>query len=164
MLASNNKVYLPVCDRFSPTLPSYLYPTRDTKKISYEQAVDIFSNTRNLSPSENPSSTQPSRFAILKIHTGISDTVASHLYIATQAPHGPPKSSAMKLQVLTSNGRVVSSTATATLPIPQCGNDIPCEGHIMPFFTNKLVGIGPICDSGCTVMFTEHDVTIFLPL
>ena len=34
----------------------------------------------------------------------------------------------------------------------------------MPSFTNTLVGIVPICDAGCTVTFTEHDVTVFLTL
>ena len=31
----------------------------------------------------------------------------------------------------------------------------------MPTFTNTLVGIGPICDAGCTVMFTSKDVTLY---
>ena len=61
-----------------------------------------------------------------KIHTEIANTGASHLYIATQAPHGPPNSSAPKLLVGKTNGQLVFPTATETLPIPQRGNGIPC--------------------------------------
>ena len=31
----------------------------------------------------------------------------------------------------------------------------------MPTFTNTLVGIGPICNASCTVMFASKDVTIY---
>ena len=31
----------------------------------------------------------------------------------------------------------------------------------MPTFTNTLVGIGPICNAGCTVTFTSKDVTVY---
>ena len=33
----------------------------------------------------------------------------------------------------------------------------------MPSFTNTLVGVGPICDADCTVIFTKQDVTIISP-
>ena len=164
MVANDIKVCLTACERCNPTLPSSLSPTRDTKKISYAQAVGILSNTRNVSPRKKTSSTQPSRLALPKIHIGIANTVYSHLYIDTQAPHGPPNSSDPKIRVGASNVQVVLSTTTATLPIPQRGNDIPCEVHIMPSFTNTLVDIGPICDACCTVTFTEHNVTVFFLL
>ena len=33
----------------------------------------------------------------------------------------------------------------------------------MPSFTNTLVGVGPICDAACTVVFTKQDVTVLSP-
>ena len=33
----------------------------------------------------------------------------------------------------------------------------------MPFFTNTLVGVGPIYDEDCTIVFTKQDVTVFSP-
>ena len=106
--------------------------------------------------------TPPSIYQLPKMYTGIADTYASYLYITPQAPHGSINTVALKIHVGTANGQVVSSSATSTLPIPQQGQDIPCEGHIIPTFTNKLVGIGPICDAGCTVTFTSKDVTVYL--
>ena len=33
----------------------------------------------------------------------------------------------------------------------------------MPTFKNTLVGIGPICDANCTVVFKKQDVTVISP-
>ena len=33
----------------------------------------------------------------------------------------------------------------------------------MPSFTNKLTGVGPICDADCTVVFTKKGVTVLSP-
>ena len=33
----------------------------------------------------------------------------------------------------------------------------------MPSFTNTLVGVGPICDADCTVVFTKQYVTVLSP-
>ena len=33
----------------------------------------------------------------------------------------------------------------------------------MPYFTDTLIGIGPICDADCTVVFTKKDVTVLSP-
>ena len=49
---------------------------------------------------------------------------------------------------------------TATLQIPQLDADFPTTGYIMPNFTNTLIGVGPICDTNCTVVFRKEDVTV----
>ena len=36
-------------------------------------------------------------------------------------------------------------------------------GYIVPSFTNPLIGVGPICDADCTVVFTKKDVTVLSP-
>ena len=33
----------------------------------------------------------------------------------------------------------------------------------MPSFTNTIIGVGPICDADCTVVFTKKDVTVLSP-
>ena len=95
--------------------------------------------------------------------TGIVDSGATHLYIAPSAPHGLPDTSASKISVGTENGQVEKLSTTAILKITQLKSDFPTTGYIIPSFTNTLVGVGPICDAGCTVVFTKQDVTIFSP-
>ena len=88
-------------------------------------------------------------------HTGIVDSGATHLYINPSAPHGPPDKSAEKISVDTANGQVEKLSAKATLTIPQLAADLPTTGYIMPSFTNTLIGVGPICDADCTVIFKK---------
>ena len=96
-------------------------------------------------------------------HTGIVDSGATHLYSAPPAPHGQPNTKATQITVGTANGKMVQSTATATLFIPQLAVDFPTTGYIMPFFTNTLIGVGPICNADCKVLFTKKYVVIISP-
>ena len=45
--------------------------------------------------------------------------------------HGPLDTSAAKIKVGTANGKVATSAAKATLPIPQLAEDSPTTGYIM---------------------------------
>ena len=92
--------------------------------------------------------------------TGIVYSGATHLYTAPSATHGPPNTSAATISVGTENGQVEKPSAKATLTIPQLSEDFPATGYIMPYFTNTLIGVGPICDAECTVVFTKKDVTV----
>ena len=92
--------------------------------------------------------------------TGIVNSGATHLYIAPNAPYDKLNTTAKKIRVGTANGQVEISTANATLPIPQLAAELPTTGYIMPTFTNKLIGFGPICDANCTVVFRKEDVTV----
>ena len=96
----------------------------------------------------------------LKHHTGIVDSGAAHLYIAPSTPYGHPDTTATPITVGTANGKMVKSAATATLSIPQLLADFPTTRYIMPSFTNKLIGVGPICDADCKVLFTKKDVLV----
>ena len=60
------------------------------------------------------------------------------------------------IRVGTTSGQVENSKAMATLPIPQVKADFPTKGYIMPTFTNTLIGVGPICDADCTVVFKKR--------
>ena len=67
------------------------------------------------------------------------------------------------IRVGTANRQVANSTAMATLPIPQVKADFPTKGYIMPKFKNTIIGVGPICDADCTVVFKKEDVTLLSP-
>ena len=95
--------------------------------------------------------------------TGIVDSGATHLYIAPSAPYGPPDTSSATISVGTANGQVENSSTQATPPIPQLAADFPTKGYIMLSFTDTLVGVGPIFDAYCTVVFTKQDVTVLSP-
>ena len=41
--------------------------------------------------------------------------------------------------------------------------DFPTTGYIMTSLTNTLIGVGPICDANCTVVFKKNNVTVFSP-
>ena len=55
---------------------------------------------------------------------------------------------------------MVTSAEKANLHIPQLAADLPTKGYIMPAFTNTLIGVGPICDANCTVVFKKKDVIV----
>ena len=95
--------------------------------------------------------------------TGIVDSGATHFFIAPSAPHGPLNTIASPISVCTATGRIERSSETATLPIPQLAAEFTTTGYIMPSFTNKLVGVGPICDADCTLLFTKKYVTVLSP-
>ena len=95
--------------------------------------------------------------------TGIVDSDATHLYIATNSPYGQLNTTAKKIRVGTANVKVAISTAKAMLPIPQLAVDFPTTGYIMPTFTNTIIGVGTICDANFTVVFRKKNVTVMSP-
>ena len=96
-------------------------------------------------------------------HTVIVDSGETHLYIARNAPHGLLDTSLPTIHVGTCNGQVAKTAAKATLPIPHLAADFPITGYIMLAFTNTLIGVGPICDVNCTVVFKKKDITVLSP-
>ena len=64
-------------------------------------------------------------------YTGILDSGATHLYIAPNAPHGPLDTRAATIKVGAANGKVATSAAKSTLPIPQFEAAFPTTGYIM---------------------------------
>ena len=88
---------------------------------------------------------------------------ATHIYIVPNEPHGPLDTSADTVKVGTANGQVERSAEKSTLPIPQLAADFPKTGYIMPDFTNTLIGVAPIYDANCTVVFKKKEVTVLSP-
>ena len=94
---------------------------------------------------------------------GVVDLGASNIYIAPSASHGPTESTTTTVCVVTATGQVQRPLATSSLPIPPLANHFPITGHIMPKCTNTLIGVGPIYDAKCAVLFTKQDVMIISP-
>ena len=95
--------------------------------------------------------------------TRILDSEATHLYIVPTVPHGPLDTSAATIKVRMANGKIETSATKCTLPIPQLATDFPTTGYIMPSFTNTLIGVGPVYDANCTIVFKKKDLTLLSP-
>ena len=52
------------------------------------------------------------------------------------------------------------STTTARHQIPNPPWGFLQTGHVMESFKDTFLGLGPICDADCTVMFDKKAVTI----
>ena len=94
---------------------------------------------------------------------GIVDSGATRIYIAPNAPYKKMDTNGKQIRVSTSNGQVENSTDIATIPIPQVNAYFPKKGYIMSTFKNTLIGVGPICDANCTVVFKKEYVTVLSP-
>ena len=123
----------------------------------------MYEASLSCSPTRNTYISEENQNNLLPEHTGIVDSGATHLYIEPNSPHVPLDTSATGIGVGTANGQVATSAAKDTLPIPQLAADFPTTGYIMPTFTNTLIGIGPIYDANCTVVFKIQDVTVISP-
>ena len=95
--------------------------------------------------------------------TCIVESGATRMYISPNAPYGEMDTTEKQIRVGTANGQVASSIVTATLPIPQLNADFPTKGYIMTTLTNTLIGLGPIFDANCIVVFRKEDVTVLSP-
>ena len=68
--------------------------------------------------------------------------------------------SAPKVTVGTATVQTQSSVGTGESNLPKLPSGFPVTGHIMPGFKHALIGVGPLCDSDCTVKFTRADVIV----
>ena len=93
-------------------------------------------------------------------NTAIVDSGASGIYLREDAPKVAITPSAPTVRVGTAAGEPVTSSATCKLALPTLPEDFPTGGHVMPGFRENLVGIGPMCDAGYTVSFTDEAVVI----
>ena len=125
------------------------------EKLQYEASLSC-SPTNNAYVSDKTNKHLPPQ------QPGILDSGATHIYIAPNTPYEKTDTTGKNIRVGTANGQVANSTAMATLPITQIKADFRTKGYIMPTFTNTLIGVGPICDADCTVVFKKgrHDSTL----
>ena len=126
------------------------------EKVQYEDSLSC-------SPTNNAYVSKRTYKHLTPEQTGIVDSGTTHIYIAPNAPYEKMDTTGKQIRVGTANGQVANSTAMATLPVPQVKSEFPTKGYIMPTFTNKLIGVGPICDAYCTVVLKKEDVTVLSP-
>ena len=129
-------------------------PNKDNLK--YEASLSCSPTTKSYVPNRIVKYLPPEK-------TGIVDSGATHMYISPNAPYDKIDTTEKQIRVGTENGQVASSTATATLSIPQLNADFPTKGYIMPTFTNTLIEVGPICDANCTLVFKKEYVVVLSP-
>ena len=91
-------------------------PNKDN--LMYEASLSYSHTTKSYVSNKKENCLPPDK-------TGILDSVATHMYIAPNAPYGKMNTTEKQIRVGTSNGQVASSIATATLPIPQLNSYFP---------------------------------------
>ena len=92
--------------------------------------------------------------------TAIPDSGATGFYYAKDAPVVNIRKNDKSVTVGTASKERHTSTTTAQHAIPDLPADFPRTGHVMEAFEDTLMGLGPICDAGCTVTFDANAVTI----
>ena len=53
------------------------------------------------------------------------------------------------------------SSGSADWDISNLPTDFPRDGKVIPFFQHNLIGLGPICNTDCKVIFTKNNVIIY---
>ena len=93
--------------------------------------------------------------------TAVIDSGASNIYLTINAPKQRVDSNTPTVCVGTADGTPQVSSASCDLALPNLPAKFPKSGHVMPGFTENLVGIGAMCDAGYTVTFLAAVVTIY---
>ena len=92
--------------------------------------------------------------------SAVADTGASGIYYSADAPVTDVDPTAPVVVVGTATEEPQLPTATAQHQIPNLPDAFPRTGHVMPGFQRTLIGIGPICDAGFTVTFSDESVIV----
>ena len=64
------------------------------------------------------------------------------------------------VKVSTAAGQTQQSNGTGDLHLHHLPSRFLITGHLMPGFRHTLIGVGPLCDSYCTVTFTREAVIV----
>ncbi len=90
---------------------------------------------------------------LLAHHTGITTSSSSGFYFAANAPVANYNPQAPTVGVRMANGCPKRSLACATLSLATSLPPAALLGHVMPYFSHNLIGLGP---------FANQDYTLFL--
>ena len=89
------------------------------------------------------------------------DSGASNIYLTINAPKQRVDRNAPTFRVGTADEIPQVSSVSCDLALPHLPENFPKSGHVMPGFTENLVGINAMCDAGYTVTFSASVVTIY---
>ena len=92
--------------------------------------------------------------------SGVADTGASAIYLSEDAPVTHVDTTMPAGDVGKATGQSQQSIANAQHQIPDLPDSFLRTGHVMPGFQQTLIGIGPICDTGFMVTFSEDEVVV----
>ena len=91
------------------------------------------------------------------METVIVDSGASGIYLTPTATFTDINTAAPNINVVTASGTRYTTSSSCNLQLPT----IPVRGgHILPGFQHNLLGIGPLCNRGCKVIYDKHVVHI----
>ena len=68
---------------------------------------------------------------------------------------------APKVCVRTATGQVQQPSGTKKIALPNLPADFPKTSKVMPLFKHAFLGLSPICDADCMVVFTKGAAVIY---
>ena len=90
--------------------------------------------------------------------TAVADTGASGFYLTPNAPCSNVNPNALKIVVGTTSGSPHRSSAACDILL----SNLPTTtGHIMPNFQHNLIGVSPLFNHNCWILFEKTAVTFF---
>ena len=92
-------------------------------------------------------------------YTGIANSCASGFFFAHDAPASNQNHYAPTIGVWLANGLSKRSIASATLALVPSLPPLAMQGHVMPSFTNSLIGLGPFVNM--LVQKGKQDLVLF---
>jgi hypothetical protein len=92
--------------------------------------------------------------------TAILDSGCTRIFLSASAPCSDKQTAHVSLNVSMPNGTTIQSSHTCDLLL----TDFPPQArkaHILPGLVhNSLISVGQLCDNGCSVTFTQEQVTV----
>jgi hypothetical protein len=92
--------------------------------------------------------------------TAILDSGCTSIFLSAAAPFSDKQAAHVPLNVNMPNGTTIQSSHTCNLLL----TDLPPQArqaHILPGLVhNSLILVGQLCDNGCSVTFTQEQVTV----
>jgi hypothetical protein len=97
---------------------------------------------------------------VTKNDTAILDSGCTSNFLSAAAPCSDKQAAHVPLNVNMPNGTPIQSSHTCNLLL----TDMPPQArqaHILPGLVhNSLIAVGQLCDNGCSVTFTQDQVTV----
>jgi hypothetical protein len=92
--------------------------------------------------------------------TAILDSGCTIIFLSAAAPCSDKQSAHIPLNVNMPNGTTIQSSHTCKLLLTELPPQAR-QAHILPGLVhNSLISVGQLCDNGCSVTFTQDQVTV----
>jgi hypothetical protein len=92
--------------------------------------------------------------------TAILDSGCTSIFLSAAAPCSDKQAAHVLLNVNVPNGTTIQSSHTCSLLLTELPPQAR-QAHILPgLLHNSLISVGQLCDNGCSVTFTQDQVTV----